>query len=229
MIEFAAALAIFLLSHAIPARTGLRQRLSAAIGERSYMILYSLLSLVLLAWLISAAARAPFIPLWDLELWHYHVPLALMFPAAMLFVGGAVTPNPLSISFSRRPWQPARPGLVGITRHPILWSFALWSFAHVVPNGDLVSLIMFGGFGLFAIAGMALVDRRKRRGLGDQWRDMAGRTSIVPFVALLQGRASGRWRLGELVATLLGGVLVWFALLHLHPLVIGPDPAAVLR
>lgn len=228
MAEFLAALLAFLLSHSLPERTGLRRRLAAAIGERTYLILYSLLSIVLLVWLISAALRAPFVLLWPLQAWHYYVPLALMLPASMLLVGGAVTPNPLSIGFSRRRFDPGRPGLVGVTRHPILWAFALWSFAHLVANGDLVSAILFGGFGLFALSGMAILDRRKRRRLGGDWQRLAARTSAIPFAALLAGRASWRWRAGELAATLIGGALLYCALLRLHPIVFGIDPAAVL-
>lgn len=228
MVEFLVALAIFILSHVLPARTGLRDRLAASIGERAYLIFYSLLSLLLLAWLISAALRAPYVPLWELRTWHYHVPLALMVPASILFVGGAVAPNPLSIGFSARLYDAARPGLVGITRHPMLWAFALWSFAHVVPNGDLVPVIMFGGFGLFALAGMAIVDRRRRRALGEEWTRLAARTSVIPFAALLAGRASWRWRAGDLAVAIVGGLLLYFALLRLHPLVFGIDPAAIL-
>ena len=180
MTEFLAALALFLLSHAIPARPSLRQRLVATVGERTYQILYSLLSLVLLAWLISAATRAPYVPLWDLTLEQYWVPVVAMLPAFILFAGGAISPNPLSISFSRRRFDPERAGIVAVTRHPLLWGFALWAFAHVVPNGDLVSLIMFGGFGLFALAGMALADRRKRRQMGSDWGDLARRTPSSP-------------------------------------------------
>lgn len=228
MIEFLVALAIFILSHALPARSGLRDRLAASIGERGYLVLYSLLSIGLLAWLISAALRAPYIPLWDLQVWHYHVPLALMVPASMLFVGGAISANPLSISFSRDDYDRRRPGLVGITRHPILWAFALWSFAHVVPNGDLVSVIMFGGFGLFALGGMAVVDRRKRRAMGAQWREIAAGTSVIPFLALMSGRASWRWKPGPFLLTVVIGAGLYVALIRFHPIVFGVDPAAVL-
>ena len=224
MIEFFAALALFLLSHAIPARPALRQRLAGALGERTYQLLYSLLSLVLLFWLISAAARAPYVPLWDPTIGQYWMPVAAMLPALILLAGGAIAPNPLSISFSRRPFDPARPGIVTVTRHPLLWAFAIWAFAHVVPNGDLVSLIMFGGFGLFALAGMALIDRRKRRQLGSEWEQLARRTSVVPLAPSAERRLPWDMR-GLLLATVLG-TLLYVALLHLHPWLFGPDPRA---
>lgn len=223
MTEFFLILALFLLSHSIPARPALRERLTAILGERTYLILYSILSLGLFAWLISAAMRAPFVPLWDLSISHYFVPVVLMLPAFILFVGGAVSPNPLSIAFSRRPFDPDRPGIVAVTRHPILWGFALWAFAHVIPNGDLVSLIMFGGFGLFALAAMPLTDRRKNRQLGPDWKRLAAGSSILPFA----GRAPWRWPRGTLAMTLIGGGLLYLALLWLHPMLFGPDPRIV--
>jgi len=226
MTEFLLALGVFLLSHMIPSRTGLRHQLTATIGERRYLLLYSIVSIALLAWLISAAHRAPFVPLWDLAQWEYYVPIALMLPASMLFVGGLFVPNPLSISFSRASFDPARPGLIGITRHPLLWAFALWSFTHLFPNGDLVSVILFGGFTLFSLAGMALVDRRKRKALGDEWRGLAAQTSIIPLAALVLRRASVRWSAAALVTTVVGGAALYFVLLGLHPILFGVDPVA---
>ena len=226
MVEFFAALALFLLSHAIPARPALRQRLAAMLGERTYQLLYSILSLALLVWLISAAARAPYVPLWDLTTGQYWVPIIAMLAAFILFAGGAIVPNPLSISFSRRRFDPERAGIVTVTRHPVLWGFAIWAFAHVVPNGDLVSLIMFGGFGLFALAGMALIDRRKKRQLGAEWETLARRTSVIPFAPSPARRLPWDWR-GLAIAVLVGALL-YVALLHLHPLLFGPDPTAVL-
>ena len=223
MTEFFVASAIFLLSHSIPASSAIRGRLTVFLGERTYLILYSILSLCLLAWLISAARRAPFVPLWDASIGQYYVPVILMFPAFMLFVGGAVSPNPLSIAFSRRSFDPDRPGIVAVTRHPIPSSFALWGFAHCVPNGDLVSLIMFGGFGLFALAAMPLIDRRKRRQPEADWQRLAAGTSIMPFA----GRGPNRWPPGSLAMTLIGGTLLYLLMFWLHPILIGPDPKAI--
>ena len=228
MTEFLLALAAFLAAHVIPSRTGLRARLAARFGERAYLAGYSLVSLALLAWLIAAAIRAPVVPLWTISLAHYWIALALMLPAAMLLVGGASAPNPLSVSFGSGRYDPSRPGIVGVTRHPLLWGFALWALAHLLPNGELVPLIMFGGFALFALLGMWIVDRRKRRQLGAEWERLAAPTSIVPFAAWFADPASRHWRPADLLATLAGGPALYALLLWLHPRVIGPDPGALL-
>jgi uncharacterized membrane protein len=226
--EFLLALAAFLAAHVIPSRTGLRAQFVARFGEAGYIAGYSLLSLGLLAWLISAAIRAPVIPLWTISLAHYWIALALMLPASMLIVGGAATPNPLSVGFVRGGYDPARPGLVGVTRHPLLWGFALWAVAHVLPNGELVPLVMFGGFALFALLGMWIVDRRKRRQLGAEWTRLAAATSVIPFAAWLARPEAHRWRPAAFVTTVAGGTSLYALLLWLHPRVIGPDPGALL-
>lgn len=212
MIEFILAFALFLAAHSIPARPAMRNRLVSRFGETNYLILYALLSLALLFWLISAAVRAPTILLWPAELWSYHLALALMLPASWLLVGGLATANPFSISLNRGLFRPERPGLVGWVRHPVLWGFALWALVHVIANGDLVALIMFGGFLLFAAAGMKILDRRKKRQLGADW------LRLQP-----DGR---RWSAAQLLTTFGLGSLLYVAALHAHPLW-GPDVAAV--
>ena len=214
MPEFVLALALFLAAHSIPARPAVRGRLVAAVGERPYLLLYSLLSLALLAWLISAAVRAPTITLWPTTLGSYHLALALMLPASCLLVGGLASPNPFSISLSRRPFDPDRPGIVGLVRHSVLWGFALWAFVHAVANGDLVSLILFGGFLLFSLAGMKMVGRRRTRAL-------AGKA------ASLQPTGRG-WTAAQILVTFGGGTLFYLATLFGHPHLIGPNPGALL-
>lgn len=213
MTEFFAALLVFLASHSIPARPAIRGRAVALVGERTYLILYSLLSLALLAWLISAAMRAPVVPLWDASIGAYHLALALMLPACWLLVGGLANPNPLSVSLSRRRFDPARPGLAGLLRHPVMWGFALWALVHLVANGALVPLILFGGFLLFALAGMRILDRRRKRQFGHHWAKL---------------RSGRGWTARQLLTTFGGGTLLYAVLLWLHPVLIGPDPLALL-
>ena len=228
MLEFLLALAAFLAAHVLPARSGLRAALVARVGERAYLVGYSLLSLALLAWLIHAAIGAPVVPLWPVSLAHYWIALVLMLPASMLMVGGAASPNPLSVSLGSAGYDPAAPGLVGVTRHPLLWGFALWALAHVLPNGELVPLIMFGGFGIFALSGMLIVDRRKRRQLGAEWDRLSAPTSALPFAAWFRDPVARRWRPGVGAMTVAGGTALYLLLLWLHPRVIGPDPATLL-
>lgn len=220
-LEFAAAFAVFMGSHAVPARPGLRARLTALLGETGYLAAYVAVSLATLAWVIVAAGRAPVVVLWYTAPWMLWVP-ALVMPAVCLLIAFAVAaPNPLSFGGARSDrYDPEHPGIAGVARHPLLWALALWSVAHLVANGDLAHAALFGSFAAFSLAGMAAIDRRMQRRLGaDTWRRLAARTSAFPLVAL----ATGRWRPENRpsVWRLAVGVALWLGLLALHPPVIG--------
>jgi uncharacterized membrane protein len=224
MLEFSAALAAFLAAHSLPAMPGTKARLVAALGQRGYTLAYSALSLLLLVWVIAAARRAPYIPLWEPALWQWWFAIALTPFAFLLLILGAAQPNPLSVSFRRG----EKPGaIVAVTRHPVLWGFTLWAVAHVPANGDLVSLVLFGGMALFSLLGMRIVDRRARRRLGEErWRALVQAASAIPFAALVAGRARFAPNGATLALAVLALALYAWFLLDGHARLIGLDPLA---
>ena len=224
MIEFCVALSAFVAAHLIPASRDLRARLILQMGRTAYLTVYSILSLVLLGWLIVAAQRAETVWLWKPAPWQWHVPFIAMPVATFLLVAGLLSANPLSISIRGG----AEPGpITSVTRHPVLWAFLLWAVSHIPPNGTGVALMLFGTMALFSLLGFVLLDLKARKRLGpERWRELAAETSILPFAALLSGRA--RWNaLRPLVLPALMAVAayVWFVLQG-HALLIGPDPLA---
>jgi len=224
MIEFCAAMTAFLVAHLIPASRGLRARLILLMGRTAYLAVYSLLSLALLGWLIVAAQRAETVWLWDPAPWQWHVPFIAMPMATFLLVAGLLSANPLSISL-RGGTEPGP--ITAVTRHPVLWAFLIWAAAHIPPNGTVVALLLFGAMALFSLLGFVLLDLKARKRLGpERWRMVAAGTSVLPFAALLSGRA--RWsalRALVLPALMALAVYVWFVLQG-HALLIGPDPLA---
>lgn len=215
---FMAALAVFIASHVIPVRPPVRPWLVARMGVRGYYIGYSLLSVAILVWLIVAAGRAPYVqvlPAWPIWRW---VPLLAMPVAIALVVAGAGRVNPLSFGgMGRRPFDPDDPGVLAVTRHPMLVALLLWSLAHLLANGDLAHVILFGLFAAFAFMGMALIDRRKQRVLGPKaWEALARNTSWFSP----SGVAALRPGMGATLAV----VAIYVALLLLHPPVIGMSP-----
>lgn len=221
MTEFLLSLLVFLASHVLPARTGLRAWAIGRIGHGPYMTAYSIVSLAIVIWIVAAAGRAPYVELWPQASWQAWAPLLVMPFALVLLTAGLIQPNPLSISLMRAGRPDTAIGIARITRHPVLWGFGLWALAHVIPNGDLVSVILFGGLGVFAFAGMAVLDRRRRREMGDgAWADRVREATTVPFGAIFAGRTLAAAALGIAVylALLFGG----------HAALFGADPLAAL-
>jgi uncharacterized membrane protein len=228
MIWLVAAAAVFLLIHLAISGTRVRGAIAGAIGEGAYMGLFSLASLACLVWLAIAyvhAQRGGADPVWwtatPVTEW---IQLAVTFVAFMLIVPGLLTPNPTSV---RQEGQLTKPdavrGILRVTRHPFLWGVALWAAGHLMVNGDLASLILFGSLLVLAILGTASIDGKRRRALGEAWDAFAAKTSAVPFAAIATGRQSlklgeiGWWRLGV-------AVIVWGALVFAHPLLFGVSP-----
>jgi uncharacterized membrane protein len=229
MTEFAVAYSLFLLAHVIPAAPGIRSRAVRRLGRGPYLALYSAVSVLLLGWLVAAARAAPTTMLWPTTPALALLPIIVMPVAFVLLVGGLASPNPLSISWRRTAFDPARPGLVAVTRHPVLWGFMLWAFAHMAANGNVVAVALFGGLGAYAALGLVLADAGARRRLGVvAWAGLARRTSVIPFAAL----ASGRTRLvldRATVGSVLFGLALYLAFLcGGHRWLIGVDPLALL-
>lgn len=209
-VEFMGALLAFFLSHAIPVRPPVRAWFVARLGLKGYVVGYSLLSTLLLVWTVTAALRAPHVPLlpaWDIWRW---VPVVVMAPVCLLVVAGMRVQNPFSFGgFGRVPFDPDRPGVLAITRHPLLLALGLWAGAHALANGDLAMMILFGLFAGFAALGMTMVDRRKARQMPD-WSRCARNTARF---------ALRPWWPG--FSTVLLAAALYVALLALHPVVIG--------
>ena len=216
--EFIAALVVFLLSHMIPVRPPVRPLLIRSLGLRGYFLGYSLLSILVLVWLIVAAGRAPYvgvIPPLDIFRWG---PIVVMPVVSVLAVAGIVGANPLSFGgLGRSAFDPERPGILAVSRHPLLLALMVWSLVHLLANGDLAHVLLFGLFAGFAALGMALIDRRKQREFGPQaWQEMARNTARLSFAGVRHVRlAAWQW---------IVSAGVFLALLWAHVPVIGVSP-----
>lgn len=189
----------FLLLHLLVAGTRIRDAIVRAIGERPYLGAFSVASAVGIIWLVFSYNRA-FAEgnelLWDLGAGVRHAGLIIMAVAAFFVVTGLLTPNPTSVGMEDAATREAT-GIVRITRHPFLWGVALWAAFHLLANGDQASVIFFGTFLVLSVAGTFSIDAKRSRKMADGWIGFAGRTSNLPFVAILSGRNS--LKLGELL------------------------------
>jgi len=185
-----AATVFFLLIHFGVSGTRLRDVLVARMGARFYRGAFALASLVGIVWMSRAYGQAP-----DIELWRplagFHPIAGVLVLIAFLYAGiGLATPSPTRVGMESKVAQGAAAvrGIVRITRHPFLWGVGFWAIAHLIVNGDLASVILFGGLLVLALGGTVSIDAKRRRNFGEDWNRFAQATSNVPFGAIAAGR-----------------------------------------
>jgi uncharacterized membrane protein len=219
----------FLAIHVVPA-TPLRQAAVGAMGEGAYTGVFSILSLVLLVlWARAFNATGADAALWSYPVWWPWLNAVILLFAAILAVAGLSTPNPTLPNKGQlldRPGVGA--GIFAVTRHPAMWAFGLWGVVHFISQPNWRGFWFFGLFAVTALFGAYLQERRKAAQYGASWDRFTAKTSFIPFAAILQGRAKltlseiGWWRIGL-------GLLIWAALLYLHPWLfqVSPLPGSI--
>lgn len=134
---------IFFAVHVTPSVNNVRERLVTRLGEKPYVGLYVAGSVVGMMMIIVGKVIAEFVPVWMPPTWAGRLSVAIMLPACVLIAAMALPTN-----------------IKRFTRHPMLWGIALWSAAHCLANGDLASIICFGGFGAYALFSMWSLNKR---------------------------------------------------------------------
>lgn len=145
-------LILFLGVHLLPTSPELRDGLKERIGDTPYRILFSVLSLAGLVIIVLGFHKLQLHPgknpiLWEPPIWTRHIAVALMLPAMILLVASVI---------------PSR--IRTATRHPMLIAIKTWALAHLLANGDLAALLLFGSFLAFAVYDRISVKRRGATG-----------------------------------------------------------------
>ena len=214
MRQFLLAYLVFFAAHMLPASPPLRRRLVALLGERVYLLSYSALSVALAGWLVLAALQAPYFELWSPPPVLRHIALLLAPLGVVLVMVGLLSANPLSVTLNRGAGDTRFGAVTRLTRHPVLWGFGLWALAHLLVNGDLVMVLLFGGLAVFASLGMWLLDTRKRRQIGAaNWRRLAASAPLLGWRGTGEGMDRPRLDAGLLAGLVSAiGLVAWLVL-----------------
>ncbi len=194
----------FALSHP------LRAPLVKVLGPMGFMAIYSVVALASFGWMVLAfrtiGAGGP--PLWDGSSAAAWVVASLLTLVALTLFLGAFRGNP-ALPDPRAPALAEQPvhGVFHVTRHPMMWGFALWALAHILVSPTPRSLIMVGSILFLALVGAHLQDRKKEALMGASWASWESKTSYWP-----------RWgQLGKAGAVLwLVSLALWLALTWAH-------------
>lgn len=200
----------FALSH--PMRAGLAGRL----GERGFQIVYSIVAIATFVMIIQAyRGMPPEPPLWAVDdpLWILASLLVLF--ASILFMGSLIGNPALPAPNAAASAQAAPRGVFAITRHPMMWGFALWALAHALVMPTAGQIVLSSAIAFLALVGSAGQDAKKARLMGDSWRHWAARTSFVPFGRQVAGVTPWADAIPRAHA-LLGGILLWLVATWAH-------------
>ncbi|MEM1435842.1 MAG: NnrU family protein [Pseudomonadota bacterium] len=217
LIPIAFASALLLLTH-LGFSGPLRPLLVSQLGERGFLIFFTLtaaLTLAMLIWMFGQSPRTRYF--WYPSPENYLLSKVLAAPAMLLLAGALLVRNPSALgqgalAASADRGAAAARGIHRITRHPLLWAVVFWSVSHLVSNGDRAAVVFFGTFLALALLGTFALDARKNRAGAPGWAAFRAATSNVPCAALLSGRsgsASGKRALAELIGPLLLGAVLY--------------------
>ena len=143
-----AGIVVFLGLHLLPTLPGLREKLVSRFGENGYKALFSLVSVAAFVLLVYGFAKAPVIQVWSPPAWTHWVAIVLMLPALILLVAAYV------------------PGRIKARlKHPFLVAIKTGALAHLIANGDLASIILFGSFLAYAVYDRITLKGREERGI----------------------------------------------------------------
>jgi uncharacterized membrane protein len=114
--------------------------------------------------------------------------------------------------------------MMRISRHPFLWGIALWGAGHLMANGEMASVLLFGGLAVMVLLGTRSIDRKAAARDPEGWARFGAVTSNVPFGAIIQGR--NRLALGEIALPLVVALAAYALVAWTHRLLFGAAPFA---
>lgn len=194
-------IAVFLVIHLIPMNPGRRAAVVGSLGEGPYKLLFSLLALGGFFGGIVVYRWADHIALWPSPLEARWVTITLMYLSFVCFAAAKGTP-----------W------INRVIRHPMLWGMGLFGTAHLIANGEVPGVILFGGIAVFGFGWQRLTDRRDAAADPVAWAETQRTTSNIPFAKWSAlGADAPRISLRPfVVGLLLLAVFMWF-----HPTLFG--------
>lgn len=203
----------FALSHP------LRAPLVRLAGDKGFQAIYSLVAFATFGWLVVAfRAAGGGVMLWDgFANLPWIAATVLMLVASVLlvgsFMGNPALPAPNAAEVAAR----GPHGVFHVTRHPMMWSFALWSASHLLVSPTPRVLALTLAIAVLALVGSHLQDRKKQALMGHAWADWEAKTSYWPQLAGLAKAGAVPW---------LGGMALWLVASWAHgPLIAVPAGA----
>ena len=175
----------------------LRSRAEALIGARAWRLIFATASIpsavVVIGWFL--AHRYDGVRLWNLQGLPGMVPLVWLGTAISFLFLYPATYNLLEIPAVLKPQvRLYAKGIIRISRHPQAVGQILWCMTHALWIGSSFMLVTCAGLIAHHLFAVWHGDRRLRARFGDAFEDLRSSTSVVPFLAVLDGRQTLIWQ-----------------------------------
>ncbi|AII44620.1 NnrU/NnuR membrane enzyme [Synechococcus sp. KORDI-100] len=175
----------------------LRSRAEALIGARAWRLIFATASIpsavVVIGWFL--AHRYDGVRLWNLQGLPGMVPLVWLGTAISFLFLYPATYNLLEIPAVLKPQvRLYAKGIIRISRHPQAIGQILWCMTHALWIGSSFMLVTCAGLIAHHLFAVWHGDRRLRARFGDAFEDLRSSTSVVPFLAVLDGRQTLIWQ-----------------------------------
>ncbi len=207
LLNVVAANAAFVGSHFLMSHP-LRAAMVKPLGDMGFQVVYSLVSIATLAWVYFAFTSAPAADLPGTGDIGWILATILTLPAMVLFAG-SVSGNPaLGLPGSENMARAEPKGVFRVTRHPMMWGFALWALSHIVLYWSMRTMITAFAMGFLALVGAHMQDRKKEVLMGDAWETWESHTSYWPRLGAIFQVGALPWVVGLVL-------FAFFSWLHL--------------
>lgn len=216
--ELALAALVWIGVHVGIAGTALRAAVVSRTSVNVFRGAFTIASVAAIVFLVNAYNGASGEALWAVPGWLTRVLALAMLPALVLFVGSFTAPSATMAGAEARPPAEFR-GMQRITRHPMLCGFGIWAAVHILANGTVPAVLLFGAFLVTVVAGIPSIDAKLATRDPVLWDRVRRETSAIPFGAILDGR--NRLAISEIMIPIGVGALGWAAMLWLHPVIFG--------
>lgn len=173
MMLLIAGLALFFAIHLVPTNRPLRDGLTVRFGEVGYKGVFSIVALIGFVMIVLGFAKMQAMLgsknpiLWYPPTWTRHLAFTLMLPAMILLVAAYI---------------PSR--IRAAVKHPMLVAIKIWALAHLLANGDVASIVLFGSFLAYAVYDRISLKHRGNVGAGG-----AGASVIHDVLVIVLGLA----------------------------------------
>jgi len=207
MTQLILGLILFLGAHSVRIwADGWRNQTIEAYGEKAFKGVYALVSILGFYFLVVGygEARLQTVALWNPPIFTKHISMLLMLLSSILLMATYIPRNHFKMRLG----------------HPMVLSVKVWALSHLLANGNLADLVMFGSFLIWAVLNFRSARARDRALLLN-----LNVTEEAAGESIAESESAHQPKLLSTIITLVGGIAIWALITFvLHAKIVGVSP-----